>query len=453
MKYLIVILSGLFVFASCKDGKPEAEQKPNKQVTTYTLTKLAKDNTHKMDSNHLKGIVSSGDGEFVYVVSDQAEGLKVLEVEKGLWNDGLDKWNEVPNAAVRARLDDLTTKKVEGFAPYDKGLVFTTSGDGGLVVLKGFGVKNASHYVQRVNNFKAGFFNPLVVTKKDNSQFIYLFPAGIVAKRVLFRTYQEPPKVDNYAAPAWDNSLMKAGGTKLDTQILARTQDKEGNLLLADKDGIKRVLEADVGVANKFLDDSGKAIYKPDDFRLDGTTKNDHINTMQLIDDKLLVVGLKSTSDNNGGYAVLDMSEKTATWQHYGKGMGLSVDTISPERFKQRERTKLAAIITTQKGLIFMDSEGKMMEVTEGKGHLITAKMIGDVRAETADYEKAVDGSGGFLNDRPSVVKDGYLSAAQDKNGMWYLGFKGNAADDGGIFKLEIKIEQVQPPTAPPVMP
>jgi hypothetical protein len=228
--------------------------------------------------------------------------------------------------------------------------------------------------------------------------------------------------------------------------VWARTQDNENNLFIADKDGIKRITEADVGVTNKTLDNSGNAVYGPNDFRLDGQTKNDHINTLAVIDDRILVVGLKSTGLNDGGIVTRDLKDRNALWKHFGKGKGLSIDDIAPETIKNREKTKIAAIITVKdKGYLFMDNEGNIMELLADKGYLVTPKFINDNRAETKDYEKA---SSGFLGDRLPANARTYKGAAQDKNGMWYLGF-----DEGGIYTLDIKTSQVEQLQPQPVLP
>lgn len=454
MHYLLIaiISLGLLSFFGCEPQEPQPV-KPNKPVVTYIFEKLKRDLTYKIPSNELKGVVSSGNGEYVYAVGEKPASLMALSVEKGLWHEALSDFKAVKKATDRTTVN-LGKESVSGFETFGEGILFTLTNDKGLVVLKGIGEDGASLYMQNANNFPAGAYTPFFVTKKDNSHFIYLFASGQTpAKRgILFRTYVEPPKLDNEAKPPWDKSFRKTQAPKadLDTLLWARVQDNEKNLLLADKDGVKRINEADLGVTQKAFDNNGKPIYETKEFMLDGKTKNDHINTMEFVDNKLLVIGLQSTEPNNGGVAVCDITEKTLKWQHFGKGLGLSVDFIAQERIKQRDKTKLAAVIATDKGLLLMDNEGKMMEVTDKSGFLVTAKSINNHRAEISSWENAHDG---FMGDRVPETVTKYLGGGQDKDGTWYLGFKGKGADDGGIYKFDVRIDQVASPTAPPILP
>lgn len=460
MKYFLAIISSSFLLlASCQgqdgDGStdPTGGVKANKAVKTYTLAKVAKDSAHKMASDQISAVMSSGKGEFVYVVSKAKKGLMVFDVEKNKWQDAFADWTKIPQANNRATLVDLSIDPINGFNTFDDGILLNIGNNKGLIVLKGVGEANASFYPQGANGFKNGGFTPFLVTKQDKSRFIYMTSASknkTSEHRVAFRAYKEPPTVDNFVATAWDRTLMKKAGVKLDSDWHGRAQDANHNILLADKNSIRRIAAADVGVTGKVLDNGGKAIYKADNFMLDGKTKNDHINTIAVIDNKFLVVGLKSTNANDGGLAILDMSDSKAKWQHFGKGMGLSVDFIAQETVKQPEKTELAAIVVTDKGLLFMNNEAKMMEIVAGKGHLITAKFIDEHRADVTDYDKAIDG---FAGDRVPEALKTYVSPAQDKNGVWYLAFPGKAADDGGIYKLDIKIDQVEEKTAAPVLP
>lgn len=130
---------------------------------------------------------------------------------------------------------------------------------------------------------------------------------------------------------------------------------------------------------------------------------------------------------------------------------GFSAKSIAQERIKNPERTRISAIITTDRGFLVLDNDGKLMELIPNKGHLITAKLVNENRADNVNYEKATSG---FLGDLlPEPGPGGYVGAAQDKNGLWYLVIKGKASDDGGVFLLDIRTDQVQVPMPPPVLP
>jgi hypothetical protein len=448
---VLITLASLFGFSFLSSSCAPKEQeniKPAITVTTYVIKKIPKDQAHAILSKDLRGLASSFDGEFVYVVGNAPASLMAFEVDKNKWHQALGDFKSIQKAVDHTNVD-LSAHKIDAFDGFSHGILFTLSGNNGLVILKGIGVANSSHYPQGANKFPHGSFKPLFLTDKDKNNYVYLFLDGAIARKgVLFRPYLAPPTNDTTLN--WDNSLKKNGGY-LDTQIFAQTQDQKGNLLVADKFGIKQIKELDVGEAGKLLDKGGAAIFPSNDFRLDNATKNDQVNTMQVIDDKFLVLGLESTGYNNGGVAVKDLTDPNSKWRHFGKGLGISAHAISPERFKNKDRTRIAALITTNKGFLFLTDNGQMLEIDKDKNILVNGKLIHDTRAETDSYDKAQTGFTGDLV--PDLGNDSYLRGAQDKNALWYLGLKGKTDDDGGLFTLEPKINTVQAPREPPVLP
>jgi hypothetical protein len=426
------------------------DNKPNKTVLTYTLSKLDMAQAHNIAPDKIRGLVSSGDGEWVYVVGKSKASLRSLDVENKKWSDALGDFKGLLKAEDRQPVGDLSASKINGFSPSLDGILVMLSDNKGLVVLGGSGVANASHYTQGADkSFPFGASTPFLAAK-GAEHFIYLFDAGVAKKGVRFRAYVEPPKLDAKHPGVWNDSLKKSRTPKadLDRVFLARTQDNQGNLLLADQEGIKRLLAADIGVDKKALDNEGKPIFTAKSFMLDGKTKNDHVNTMALVDNKFLVVGFKATEANNGGIAVADITKPDITFKKFGVGHGWSVDSIATERIKHPEKTRIAAVITTDLGLLFLDNDGQVLELVKGQGQLLTADFINKHRVESKDYDKAVSGFGGDNVVDPG--KRGYLGAAQDKNGRWYLGFSGV---NGGLFTLDIMAEQVEAPKPPPVLP
>lgn len=461
----IVIMIGaafslLLINTACVDPEDEGPGTPReaKSVITYTLHKLDKDKTHKLDANAIRGIVSSGKGEYVYLIGKEKATLKSFTVgqNKAEWDDAVGDWRGIKTAADHTVVVDKSAQKVSGFAPYDNGLLFTLTNNEGLVVLKGTGVANTSLYPQNAGNFTNNRYAPFFVEDKDNNKYLFLSSSdqAQVPPVILFRKYVEPPTDD--AVANWDGTFRKAKGpVALDVPFLARTQDAEGNLLFAtnsrDGDGIVRIREKDVGETNKFLESKGAVVYDAKNFSLDGKTANTNINTMALVDKKLLVVGLKSTVDNNGGLAVADITQATPEWKRFGKGQGATVDSIAVEHVAKPNRTKIAAIVTTDKGFWFLDNDGELMNLTEAGGELINAKAINDTRAETNDYDKAATGFAGARVVDPGI--GGYLGAAQDKNGLWYLVVKGKTADENGVYTLNIQTSTVEYNQAPPTLP
>lgn len=453
-----LLLSALCLFAvfyqGCKEPKEEHETKPAIPVVIYTLAKLDKATHHKLASDKIRSVISSGDGEFVYVVGTDKASLKSFEVAKGDkgWGDALGDWKAIKRARTKkfGKTDNLSARTVKAIAPTKEGMLFTVSDDKGLVVLKGSGEANAMRYLQAGKlAFPVGKFAPFFVTKKDNKEYVYLSIAGKTAvpkKGVLFRSYVAPAATaDNVG---WDNTLKAAAGKPLAKVFTARTQDHDKNLLLADADGIKRLKEADVGKPGAFLDNGGAAVYPIKDFMLDGKTPNPTINTMALVGDKFLVVGLASNAANNGGLVYADITAKTPpVWHRFGEGAGLSVDFIAVAR--KAEPGGLSAIITTDKGYLFF-KDGKVIEPADGKGSLVDEKFIAAHKGNDKDYDKAASGFAGA--DIKDPGKEGYLGAAQDKNGVWYLAIKGNA-DEGGIFTLVVTHGDVPFPPKPPEMP
>jgi hypothetical protein len=165
-----------------------------------------------------------------------------------------------------------------------------------------------------------------------------------------------------------------------------------------------------------------------------------------MVDDKYLVIGLKSTgvNANNGGLAFADITAKNVIWKTFGKNLNLSVDSIATERIKKSDRTAIAAVITTDKGYLFFGDNGEILEPVPNKGYLVDHNFVQNHRAESDDYEKARDG---FLKDRfldPGV--NGYKGAAQDKFANWYLAIKGKTSDENGVFELTITTSQVEFP-------
>lgn len=442
-----LLMAGL---VSCIPPKDQNGTKPNKTVTTYTLSKLKRADTYELASDKVRGITSSGNGDFVYVIGEDQASLKSYDVEKDKWADALGDWKNIPRASPHINSDDLSGRRVGayiGTQATKDGLMFMLTNNDGLVVLKGSGQPNSSHYAQNTGNFLNGKHVPFLAKNAGGDGFIYLLRLdGLAEKSVLFRKFVSPPTDDTVSV--WDDSLKEKSGIGLTNHYRARAQDHQNNLLLADDKGnVVRIKAADVGVADKFLDNNGKPIYKADSFKLDGQTKNDSINTMALVDGKVLVLGLKSTNANNGGLAMADITEPNIKWLHFGKGLGLTVDSIATERIPHQDRTRISALITTDKGFLMLGEKAQVMEMVAGKGELINIDHLNDVRAETKDYEKAQSGFSGLKlpkidNGRAITYK--YKGAAQDKNGMWYLAIVGPAADDGGIIKLDIRTDQVE---------
>src|SRR5580704_4566552 len=341
---LLLMALGLIMGQACPPNEP-LQTEPSKTVHKYTLTKLDKTKTHKLSSAKIKGLASSNDGEFVYVIGTDNATLKALDVGKDTWHDALD-WTKAKKANDHAVID-LSGHKIDHFSGNLNGLLFTLSGNGGLVVLKGIGEANTSHYPQGAGKFKNGKFMPHLITKNDNSLYLYLFNSAVAAKGVIFHKYVEPPTNDTVGN--WDNTLKKNGGA-LAHAFLTETQDHGKNLLLADKDGIKRLKEADIGTTAKALDNTGNTIYPIKDFELDGVTANKEITSMDLAEDKYLLVGLKSTSLNSGGLAFADITAPTPKWETFGKGLGLTIHKIVARR--GTHKTGIEAIIMSDKGFL-----------------------------------------------------------------------------------------------------
>lgn len=440
----------LLVMVGCQLNDGDT-QKPQKPVLTYHIKKLDMLGTHRIPADKIRGLVTSGDGAWLYVVRKDLAPVRALNIDTGLWSNALGDLTGLLKAQDRSPAGNLSDRRVDSFSPSYDGLLLTLTNNGGLVVLRGSGVEHATHYAQG-QDFPNGSSVPLWVSK-DNDAFIYLFDTAIAAQGVRFRPVVEPPKLDT---KNWNDSLRKSRNPKahLDAVFNAFTQDHEGSLLLADKEGIKRLLGPDIGLDKKALDNNGKPIFAAKSFILQGAIKNDRISTMAMVDGKYLVVGLAAaaSSPNTGGIAVADMTQSTITFKTFGIGLGLTVHSVATERTKQREKTAMAAVVTTDKGLIFLDNHGEPMELIAGKGKLVTASFINNNPAETNDYDRATNG---FISTEKILDpgKGGYLGAAQDKNALWYIGLQGKAASDGGIFTLDVKNSQVEAPTPPPVLP
>lgn len=443
-KNFIKLFGAMFVvctmwLAGCMPGQQDTE-KPNKTVLKYTLTKLDAAKTHKIAApNKIRGIVTSGDGEWLYVVGEDKASLRSFGVENRQWADALGDFKALKKASDRKAAPDLSGLAVNGFSASKDGMLLTLK-DHGLVVLRGTGVENASYY-DHVAGFTKGSYSPLQVSKGPDS-FIYLFDQATAKKGVVFKAYVEPPKLD---AKGFDNSFKKSITPKeqLTHVFWARAQDNKGNLLLADAEGIKRLLAEDIGVNKKALDDGGKPIISVDKLMLDHKTKNDHINALAMIDDKHLVIGLESSGTHNGGVVVTDLTAQKATYR--ATGAGLTVLSIATERVKHPEKTRIGAMVTTDKGLLVLDNHGEPMEIVAGAGALITSDYVTKHRLETKDYDKAQNGFTGDTITDPG--KKGYRGAAQDKNGLWYLAFPHD------IYTLDIVTEQVEAPKFVPELP
>lgn len=436
---LVVMVPVWLVVPGCMPNQQDTE-KPNKTILKYTLSKLDAAKTHKFAApNEIRGIVTSGDGEWLYVVGKDKASLRSLGIENRVWGDALGDFKGLKKAADRSAVADLSGHAINGFSASKDGMLLTLK-DLGLVVLRGTGVDNASYY-EHEKHFPKGSFSPVQVNKGADS-FIYLFDQDKARKGVSFRAYVEPPKLDT---GSFDNSLKKSRVpmAHLDHVFWARTQDHKGNLLLADAEGIKRLLAEDIGAKKQVLDNEGKPIISADKLMLDHKTKNDHINALAMVDDRHLVIGLKSFGPHNGGIVVTDLLAKKATFRT--TGAGLTVRTIATERIRHPEKTRIGAIVTTDKGLILLDNRGDTMELVPGAGALITSEYITKHRIETKDYDKAQNGFSGDTIADPG--KKGFRGAAQDKNGQWYLAFPHD------IYTLDIVTEQVEAPKVVPVLP
>lgn len=448
-RFLVVMgLLCLLGVVSCQLNDGDV-QKPQKPVLAYVIKKLDMLATHRAPADKIRGLLTSGDGAWLYVVRKDPAPLRALSIDTGLWSNALGDLTGLLKAQDRSPVGNLSDRRVDNFSPSYDGILLTLTNNGGLVVLRGSGVDNATHYAQG-QSLPNGSFVPLWVTK-DKDTFIYLFDTVTATKGVRFRPFVEPPKLDTRE---WNDSLKKSHKPKahLDAVFNAFTQDHESSLLLADKEGIKRVLGSDIGLDKKALDNNGKPIFAAKNFILQGSTKNDHITTMAVVEGKYLVVGLAASGPNSGGIAVADMTQSNITFKTFGAGLGLTAHSIATERIKQREKTVIAAVVITDNGLIFLDNYGEPMELIAGKGKVVTASFINNNPAETSDFDQATSG---FISAEKILDpgKGGYLGVAQDKNGLWYIGLQGKAATDGGIITLDVKNWQVEEPTPAPVLP
>lgn len=443
MKWLFGPL--LLLFLSACFLKDRDNPKPNKTVLTYTLSKLDKDTTYTLDSSDIKGLEVSGNGEWLYVIGGQKTKravLKSLEVGTEKWADALGSFKTIPKAENRSSAVDLSSHQIECYSDTPKGILFTLAADQGLVVLQGTGVDNAILYRQKQAGFLNGVYEPLFM-HKGQEQYIYLLSQKPPHQEVLFRPYIEAPRLDK---ATWQKIQAPSDS------VMAMAQDAKDNILFADLTGIKRLPSQAVGVQKNILAQDVKLLAPQKAFMFDKKTKNNRVEAMALVDNKFLVIGLKADSALSGGVAVADLSKEPIQFKLYGKGLGLTIHKISTERIKHRERTKIAAVLTTNKGFLFLDNQGEFMELVPGKGLLVNAQYINDNRAQTTDYEKAASGFMGDLLKDPG--DDGYIDAAQTNRLLWYLVFRGaHPADNGGIFTLDIRSNQVEASLPPPVLP
>lgn len=419
------------------ESDKQGASKPNIPVTVYKLEKLDTQKSHGITSDSLRGIVSSLDGSFVYLVGSKPQQLKTYDATKKAWTDTLD-WSNVKKAENHAENGNIGGMNVGAFRETTNGMLFTVSNEKGLVVVKGTGNENAIWYPQGAGNtsIPAGKYTPMQVVDSNKNNLLFLFKTEGVAKHgVLFRKFVDPK--EEAAAEPWDSTLT------VDNIFVARVQDHNRNLLLADSvsGGVRRLNAQSIGVTKLALDNGGLPVYKAENLRLDGKTRNIGISDMVLVDGKYLLIGLKSTNINNGGLVFADITQTTPKWSTFGKGMGLTVDSISTERVKNAKNTKVSAIVTTNKGYLIF-SKGSVIEPVEKKGYLINHKFISDVRAVSNNYEKA---QSGFAGDRfTDPGKGGYKSAAQDSQGNWFLPITGKTPQENGVFKLVIETHQVE---------
>lgn len=406
--------------------------KPNKTVRVFSLEKLDTDSTHGIQSPLLRGIVSSMDGLFVYVVGKGKHQLKAYDVGLNEWIDPLD-WARVPRAMDRNRTKDIRGFAVGAFVESNEGLLFTVTNNQGLVVIKGRGGQESSMlYVQDdAQGFPKGKFVPHQVVNQDDKKFLYLLPTTN-ALQAFFRPYVTPTQEDS--AP-WQQRAMNK-------KVLARAQDQRRNFFIAHPDGIVRFSEGSLGKKDAEPDE-GKPVIGFSELRLSKGVDNNGINTMALVDEKYLLIGLESTKKNNGGLVYTDITKAPLVWKKFGDGMGLSVDHIATERVRNPEKTVISAIATTNRGYLIF-SKGEVVELVKNRGYLIDAQMIDTLRAEVENYDTAADGFSGARIKTPNM--GGYQSPAQDIKGRWYLPINGKRNTENGVFRLEIQTQQVEVP-------
>lgn len=442
-------LLGGITLVSCLSCVPKDrdEGKPAIQITKYILAKQDRAKTYALPNNKLHGIVSSLYGDVVYVVGSEASSLKALDVETYTWHDALGDFKDIKNSHDGKSSGDLSEAIVDGFAPTKNGLLFTLQKNKGLIVLKGFGKENANYYAQGDASFPKGPTTPFFFSN-DDDQFIYLFPAKDLTKGIRYRAYVDPPASDR---KSWQEALVVKAG-KNTKAYWARTVDNDGNLLLGNDEGIRKIARADLGKAGLNVDKDVVVFAKPKVFAVNGKISNKHINTMAVVDKKFLVVGFKSANlPDTGGLAIADLSAPELRFEPVGLDLNVNVDSINTERIPNEKRTTISAIIATDQGFLLLGPEGKLIEAVKGKGYLINQKYINDNRAMTDNYDTA---SSGFLSDRIENAKTGsYLGAAQDRKGLWYLLIKGDNADENGLYTLDIRMDLIEHKRAPPELP
>lgn len=436
-----LVIMAMLVSSACVHETPE-NIRPNKSVTTYSLKKLNREYTFKIPAQNLKAITSSENGEYVYVIGNEANALRGLDVFRDSWENALGDMKNIPKAQDRALGADIRPFSVDFWAPSHDGLLFTLKEGHGLVVLRGLGIDNASFYEQGHKSFPKHKMMPLWISA-NNDRYIYLISGDQKNMGGLrFRKYLSPPYVDIKSPGVWNMVNLDEQGLKQPLNFYRGVQDSDGNLLLADNHGIKRIKVENLGKANVSLDNQGQTLASLKDFRLVKKQSNDHISAMAVVDKSFLVMGFTASGSNNGGLVIADITKNPWSFKHFGSNLGLSVINIATERIKHFAKTRIAALITTDQGWLALDNDGNIMEIEEKKP-LITYQSINKYRPETKNYDQA---HSGFVIDRPLTdpKKNGYLGAAQTKNGLWYLLFKGDKADDNGIYSLEITTDQVE---------
>lgn len=432
LSLVVILLSSL---SSCfTDGD---DTKPNKTVIKYELKKVT---DPLLLPGKTREVLSSLNGEYVYIIGKDKASLLSYSLSDKKYEPALGDFKGLKKASDRSLMGDLSMHYVDQASPSLDGLLFTLSPKKGLGVLRGSGVDNASFYPLD------GIFNGDKVkpywVKKDKDHFLYLFDLTSPKKSVYFRAYIEPPHNDT---ALWNASLKIASLPKEHFKHVfsGQVQDNKGNLLLADVEGIKRLLVEDIGKDKAVIDNQGKPIINIHEFSHDNTTKNDHITAMTLLDDKYLALGFSKTKNKqSGGLVVIDMSGLThkviTKW-----GEGLSIKSIAIERHHP-DRTRIGAIVSADTGLVFLDNNGKVFELVATKGYVVDGDYITNHQADLS-YDNA---SNGFLGDKPGAInKDAYGGVAQDKDGLWYIVLNGD------LYTLDIRSAQVSYPKPPPVLP
>lgn len=446
-----------------------------KTVTVYELAKVDKTNAAGYDivnDSHIAGLTASLDGSKVFIVGSQATQLRVIDANPvvfrnaplGDWGATGDAANRFGKAEDRNMAADFSGATIVRFTPTEAGLLFSLSGNRGLVYYNGEvgDAKDVTNvYAQGGgNNLDDGLVIPFLAKRSDNTLVMYTRNTNTAANHVRFKAFIDPIAQDDVGAAGtageldgpWNGSLDKNGtGTALDEVTSAFAQGSDGTLYLAQTAGIQRLAGAGVGINGQGLIGdadltdaaSGNTNFALAKFSLDGgtTPNNRGVSVMKMVEDKYLLVGFNSNAANKGGLCHGDVTANPIVWSCFGAGLALTVNDIGLESHDTMPKSmkNKRAVISTDKGLLIFENGNIIAPFESAPQQKLISSNTNMLKSNVTS--KAVDGFSATSAPLPLAAGAGqaYVGAAQVKSGKWYIAIKGDGNDDGGIFTLEIK--------------